>query len=142
MDIYAWKVNGLYKADPTKVHDEIANIKDITPENIVIRAKDKKSELHKCFEWDDTKAAAKYRVWQARNICANLIVITRDADPVQEPRAFYVAGSSESYQPVQRILQNEDSYQKLLKRAMAELKSFKQKYSMLKELQQIFDLIE
>ena len=141
MEMYEWKVKGLYKADPTKVHEEIEKIDEITPENIVSRARDKNSELHKCFEWDDTKAAGKYRLWQARNICANLIIVERETEE-QQPRAFYVAGQNESYQPIQTILRDEDSYQKLLTRAKAELKSFKQKYSMLKELQQIFDLIE
>lgn len=50
---------GLFKGvDPMKVANEIMEIgESVTPRQIVDRARDENSELHKCFEWDDAKAA-------------------------------------------------------------------------------------
>ena len=62
-----WKVNGIFKADAAKVYKEIGT-DNVTPESVLEKAKDKKSELHKCFDWDDKSAANKYRLQQARQI--------------------------------------------------------------------------
>lgn len=38
----------------------------LTASGILAEAKNKTSALHSFFEWDDTKAASKFRLWQAR----------------------------------------------------------------------------
>ena len=40
----------------------------LTPEQVVEAARDKASALHDCFEWDDSTAAEKYRLDQARDL--------------------------------------------------------------------------
>jgi len=40
----------------------------ITPKQVLETAKDKKSPLHSYFEWDDTEAAYKWRIEQAREL--------------------------------------------------------------------------
>ena len=40
----------------------------LDPQSVVAAARNKKSPLHKQFEWDDTKAAEKYRLEQAREL--------------------------------------------------------------------------
>lgn len=71
-----WKFNNLYKADAEKVSKEIESIPNATPSSILEFARNENSELHKCFEWDDTVAAEKYRLQQARNIAkGNLVPI-------------------------------------------------------------------
>ena len=54
----------LYKgADAQLVADEIMSIGDAaTPQQIVEKARDEATELHKCFTWDDRIAAEKYRL--------------------------------------------------------------------------------
>ena len=51
---------------------EIKKLEDrrgrLTPEQVVEAARDESSPLHECFEWDDGKAAHKYRVEQARDL--------------------------------------------------------------------------
>ena len=61
-------------ADPVKVNKELNRIKQKTPNNVVDYAQNEKAEMHKCFDWDDTEAAQKYRLWQARNMINCLIV--------------------------------------------------------------------
>ena len=56
------------------VADEISEIgENVTAEQIVDRAKDETSELHKCFTWDNDMAAEKYRLVEARNIMRYLV---------------------------------------------------------------------
>ena len=40
----------------------------LTPEQVVEAARDENSALHDCFEWDDSTAAEKYRIEQARDL--------------------------------------------------------------------------
>ena len=44
----------------------------LTPEQIVKAAENPKSALHRCFEWDDAKAAHCFRVEQAREILVRI----------------------------------------------------------------------
>lgn len=144
MKVATWRSGPcVFKADAQKVADEISSIGlSIKPEEIVDKARDESTELHKCFEWDDTKAAEKYRVYQARQIVCHLIVKEVDDEPQKrEVRFFYKTDSQEGYKPTSYIMRNEDEYQKLLDRALSELKAFQKKYSTLKELDGLFDAI-
>lgn len=144
MTVATWRSGPcVFKADAQKVADEISSIGlSVKPEEIVDKARDESTELHKCFEWDDTKAAEKYRVYQARQIVCHLIVKEVNNEPQkQEVRFFYKTDSQEGYKPTFYIMRNEDEYQKLLDRALSELKAFQKKYSTLKELDGLFDAI-
>lgn len=46
----------------------------ITPEAVVQDATDPDSPLHDQFEWDDSIAAAKHRLWQARCVISSVTV--------------------------------------------------------------------
>lgn len=131
------------KADAQLCAEEILSIgTDVKPEEVVEKAKDETTELHKCFTWDNEEAAEKYRLIQARNVL-RLIVIKEEEVPSERPeiRMFYKTTASEGYKPIQIIVRKEDEYKQLLEKAYAELRVFKAKYSMLTELQEIFNLI-
>jgi hypothetical protein len=49
----------------------------ITPEALVQAAADENSPLHGYFEWNDTDAAAKYRLMQARTLIRSCSVIVK-----------------------------------------------------------------
>ena len=142
--VWRKEVEGLYKGvDPQKVADEIIEIgEDVTPEQLVERAKDESTELHKCFTWDDEEAAMKYRIIEARNVMRYLVREQAPDDDRPPVRTFYKTDNGSGYKHLERtIMRNVDEYQSLLARAMRELQAFKAKYSMLEELQEIFDLI-
>lgn len=145
MTKYAWKKGcGFYKADANKVAEEIFSIgNEVTPEQIVEKAKDEETELHKCFEWDDRIAGEKYRKWQARDIVCKL-VIQEEEVPKDRPetRVLYKTDATSGYKPTEYIVRKKDEYEALLERAWAELRAFKAKYSMLKELDEILELID
>lgn len=62
----------------------IENIKKkkggLTPQLLVIESQPKKSPLHNCFEWDDSKAAREYRIVQAQEIIRFLYVEVESDD--------------------------------------------------------------
>ena len=147
--IIKWSINGIFKADATKCYEEIQQIgEEVKPEQVLNKARDEKSELHKCFEWNDSSAAEKYRLNQAREVIRHLIVIHRDdEDTGKEPIQFRVMMKNErdrdsGYKQTVVMVRDEDEYRKLLEQAYAELHCFKKKYSCLSELSEILALIE
>lgn len=135
-----WRVKGIYKADAQKVADEIGNDK-ITPQEMIEKARNEQSELHKCFEWNDTVAAEKYRLQQARNVLS-MLVFKPKTEEEQPLRIFSLTTEKSTYQPTVCFLKQEEEYQTLLKRAIRELQSFKEKYKTISELEGVFEEIE
>lgn len=135
---YAWKQapSNFHKADPQKCGEEIGDC--ATPESVLEKAKDPDSELHKCFEWDDSVAAEKYRLQQARQVIQFLVV--KGTEKEETPtRVFQITSEKQVYRPVTFFLRNEDEYTTLLMRAKAELKAMQTRYSMLTELESIWE---
>lgn len=140
----SFKIESLYKGiDPYKVYDEIQSLgENVKPEMIVAAAQDSNSELHKCFEWDDTEAARKYRIIQAGNLVRNLVIVeSKEKSEPQQIRVMYTSQDG-GYKQTTLILQQPDEYETLKNRAMAELRAIKNKYNMILELKEIFDLID
>lgn len=139
MEKVKWRFDGYFKADAQKIYAEIGEEK-ITPEQVLEKARDENTELHKCFEWDDGVAAEKYRLSQAETIIRMLVV------PVEKKgtqiRAFSLTSETRNYQPTRLLLQQPDEYKAQLERAKAELKAFRQKYKNLQELFEIFAEID
>jgi hypothetical protein len=122
----------------------------ITPELLVDESKTKDALFHSCFEWNDKKAAAGYRVVQAKEILRNITVIkveSSDDDKVemQEVRAFHsieVEDGKQKYISLPVILSDEDMMKQMLQRAIRELTSFRNKYKALQQLQPVFEIID
>lgn len=145
--IIKWKT-GIFNANAEKCYEEIQQIGDeVTPQQVVLVASDSNSELHKCFDWDDSSAAEKYRLHQARLVMNQLIVVKREPEKPKEPIQFRVMMKNEQesgsgYKQTLVMLRDEDEYKKLLDQAYRELRAFKQKYSCLSELAEILALID
>lgn len=144
-----WKMgSGFFnKADANKCAKEIESLGEkVTPQQIVDYARDENTELHKVYEWDDSIAAEKYRIYQTRIVIANLVFEepkkTSNGEKASFQIYYNVEKGSNTYEHVKRIVCNEDSYEKLLLKARAELQSFKKKYHMISELREILDLID
>lgn len=130
-------------ADAQKVADEIISIgESATPEQILEKARNENTELHRCFEWRDDVAAEKYRIQQARQIVCHLVIkktVKEDKPPI---RFFAKTSKVSGYEPVRVIVRNEEKYQGMLLEAYKELKAFKNKYINLKELEHVFESID
>lgn len=141
MVIAKWRFDGMFKADAQKVAEEIFSIGEtVTPRQILEKARDESAELHRCFEWDDSVAAEKYRISQAQDILRFLIIQRKDEKKNEGTpmRVFYNLEPSGGYKPTEIIFQNPDEYEKLLKRAMSEFEAFRAKYKALSEFREVF----
>lgn len=142
---YSWKVGGFHpKADANKIGAEIETIETKTPQAIVDYARSNETELHKCFEWDDSVAAETYRREQANTLLNNLVYVVReDVNSVpKEVKAFVNTKKKEEYKPIEYVLRSPTEYQKLKDKAMRELMSTRNKYSEVTEYQDIYELID
>ena len=145
MIVATWRSGfNLFKADAQKVADEIGSIgEEVTPAQIVDRARDNTTELHKCFEWDDSIAADKYRLYQARKVVCHLVIKEIEEKVDLAPvRVFHKTEQGGGYKPFELIVKNKTEYEKLLEQAMSELRAFKAKYHTLSELDEILALID
>ena len=104
--VYQWKDGTRLKADAEKVGNEIEQIKGPkTPEAVVKKARSERTELHKCFEWDDSAAAIQYRLEQARYVLRTISIVREVEIPGYDtPRQVIVR----AYENVNTAKPNDD----------------------------------
>ena len=140
---YQWKVPGIMQVDAQTAGNELQRIYErygvIDPEVVVLESESPSAPLHSCFEWDDEKAAHKYRITQAQGIIRAIVAVDeRQENP--DTRAF-VSVQSE-YHPVSVVIQNPEKRDVLLQNALNELHWFEKKYNSLCELSGVFSAIK
>ena len=113
------------------------------PETVVEYASDPKTALHSAFEWNDTEAARKYRIEQARKLIR--VVCEYEPHTGQEVRAFVAIHAERyddgGYRHMPTLLTTKDGRQSVLETALWELDAFERKYKGLKELADVFAAI-
>ncbi|MCX8016489.1 MAG: hypothetical protein N2690_01105 [Rhodocyclaceae bacterium] len=94
------------------------NHKALTPRIVIDAARNPASALHDAFDWDDSSAAEKWRLYQARELIRSVhVVCEREA-----PRAIYVhVGEAEGYQPIETVIRNPGMFASALREAHARL---------------------
>ena len=136
----AWSMK-LFRADAEKVHSELETIGTKSPQNIVDYAEaHPDSELYKCFTWDDTKAANEWRKQEARQVVR--LLVFADDETKQPTQIRVLQKATDAYEPVKTIVRNNDEYAKLLARAKAELKAFRERYKQINELEKVLEAID
>lgn len=110
------------------------------PENVVAYASDPNTELHSRFTWDDTDAAQKYRLWEARQLIAVAVQVIAEGAPAYRAyvslRSDRMAGGG--YQSLNVVLRSPKMYGELLEDALEEIERLQEKYGRLKELRPIW----
>lgn len=113
----------------------------LRPNDIVDAARPKQSPLHSKFEWDDSEAAEKYRLWQARQ----LISVTVDyfgSDKRGMTTRVFVSLTPDrkygGYRSVETIMSDKDQRRQLLEDALKEMELFQKKYADVQELAEVF----
>jgi hypothetical protein len=82
------------KEQINKVARELDNIRSanpdgvLRPEDVVEFARDPKSELHRHFEWNDSEAAAAYRLTQARQLIRVQVTMIDTGEGEETIRAY------------------------------------------------------
>lgn len=139
---YQWKVPGIIPVDAQTAGNELQRIYErdgvIEPETVVSESRTPSAPLHSCFEWDDEKAAHKYRITQAQNIIRAIVVV----DDVKQPETRAFVNVQREYHPVSVVVRNPEKREILLQNALNELRWFERKYNTLHELSNVFAAIE
>jgi hypothetical protein len=116
--------------DAEKCNKEIKEIKGfVTPEKVLEKAKDKNTELYNAFEWDDKKAAHKYRIDIAGNIIRSIITIEEtDDEPIVYRSWEHVKTEEESgYLPIKKVMHDESYREQVFKNIFREITYLKNK---------------
>ena len=114
-------------------------------DHVVDEARKKNSPLHPYFNWDDTKAAHQYRLWQARQL---ITVVTVKLPNARRLIQMYVSLRDDRKQPegayrgILDVLSDSDLRYQLVREALEDLKYWEQKYSQLAELGEIYQAIQ
>lgn len=113
----------------------------LTPEAVVEFARPATSPLHKRFTWDNTEAAYKYRLWEARQLISVTVKMV-DIGGKKKPVRVFVSLTPDredgGYREINTVLSGGDYRRQLILDALAELAVFEMKYAELKELSDLF----
>ena len=129
---------------------------EVTPAQVVDRARDPDNVLHSWFDWNDTEAAEKWRLEQARRLLRVVVTVLPhpDGGKSMSVRAFFspmadaddcdgpVQHEPRPYQATVTMMQSKDGRAAILATALDEFERFKRKYEFLKELTVLFKSAE
>lgn len=142
--IYKFNIEGVFPVKAQTAGEEMARIYDkrgvLDPADIVEESRDAAAPLHPCFEWDDAKAAEKYREQQAEKLIRAIVIVEETPKGPQTIRAF--PHVEQHYHPIQVVLSSEKRTEELLHTALRELISFEKKYEALSALNGVFAAID
>jgi hypothetical protein len=122
---FFFKEGSRLRGDPEVVGKELERIRKsagrLTAKIVVAAAEDRASPLHSLFEWDNRKAASRYRLAQAMRLIRTIIVVV-DNKPARHQYLLVGGGKGNGrrYEPIDHVLQNPDLFQSGLE--MLELK--------------------
>ena len=144
MKKYSWKSVG-FNANAQKVGEELEDIVDVSNKNVLDYAKNNiNSELHKCFEWDDTIAGEKYRLVQATQLISSISFVIQE-EPIKKQKVYYSIKTEEkgirTFKNIKSILENDDEYKELCNKAKQEIENCKNKYNDLIQKKDLKEII-
>ena len=109
------------------------------PERLVEDARPSTSPLHDMFEWDNTRAAERYRVEQARGILQSIrVILEPDAKPVPAFVHVRLLESGNGYVGVARAMSDQDMRAQVLGDALRQLDALQHRYDTLAELRPVW----
>lgn len=136
---YSWKVGFRCSANAEAVGKELETLgKNVNIDTVLELAKKKTSAMHDYFEWDDKKAAAKYRRKQATDLISALeVTFIKDEEETKSVQAFVSLKYDTDRVPIENVIEDVDMYSILKERAFRELQAIKLKYANIQEVQDI-----
>jgi hypothetical protein len=130
----------------SKIREELLNIARehrgiIQPSIVVAKARDARSPLHSCFEWDNSKAAEAFRLEQARGLIRTYVTVISEEN---HPQDVFVSLSTDrktggGYRILADVINDGDMKKILLKDALDEMIYFTNKYNRLQELSSVIE---
>lgn len=147
--VYKWKEAVSIPVDPQVAGEELEKIRirqngRLESEDVVSAARPADSPLHPAFEWNDKKAAEKWRLEQAGHLIRSIVVTLDDTGDREPVRAFVSVKRDEdrSYTSVQHALADAELRAQVVAAALAELDAWRKRHAELVELARIFTAID
>lgn len=113
---------------------------EMTPRDVLDAARPEESPIHHLFEWDDTEAAEKYRLAQARNIVNHILVVI-DEKSGRTTKAFHSVvvsqhddHASRVYMHALAVATTEDARNQVIANAFNEVKRWRDRYADYKDV--------
>lgn len=150
-----WKQGYRAKINAEAAYSELEDIRKVhgslTAANVLDRAKQEDSALHRQFEWDDSEAATQWRLEQSRRLIRSIEVVRVEA-PKKPVKAYSIVTVPDSkkedgigkkvYQSTEEALQDPVMRDEILGNAIRDAVSFRRKYAALQELSQVLRSID
>ena len=147
--VHGWRSNARIKLDPEKVAKCLGKLgPDVTPRAVLDIAKTKSNPMHSYFEWDDTEAAEKYRIDQAKYLIRNLTVtlVREEKDTTTRKYVSLGIGISDgkesTYKTVENVLDDPSLRDQAIRKVWNQLLSIKQRYESFVEFSEVWTAIE
>ena len=115
------------------------------PGAVVDEARPNASPLHPLFEWDDSNAAEKYRLHQARQVISSVVVSRVDNQEVAKPISAFVniiQNAEHGYVSTVSAMSDDEKRGQILRKAHADLLLWRNKYQALQEFSELFTVID
>jgi len=116
----------------------------LLPEVVVDAARPASSPLHGYFTWDDSEAAQKHRLWEARQLLRVTVEYITHGGKERSYQVFCSLTSDREeggYRMVAAVMSNAQLRAQLLEDAHEEMRVFQKKYHALTELAEVFEAI-
>lgn len=154
---YAWQPRSMISADAQEIGERLEKIggknnNRLSPKSVLKDARKKSSPLHKLFTWDDSLAAEKYRLGEARHIIRNITVVVEDLGEDQAPvRAYYsishksLPESTEAvgtYLCLADAMADPDTRRMLLAQILDEAARWRERGKHFRELAEVFEALD
>lgn len=141
--IYTFREGSPYsKKEAQKVGEFLETYKAFKPKKVIELARPKNSPIHKFFDWNDTTAAEKYRLEQARSLVSALYIKIENTPVKAYENVKISIKEGNSYVPTDDVFSNEDLTAQVIEAAKRELLYWEAKYSLYKDyLPEVFSVI-
>ena len=121
--------------------EKVSADKGVSPRDLVEVSRPEDALLHKQFNWNDTKAAEEWRIFQARQLLRT-ITIEHEGQVVKQYYNVIIklnGGKTQKYYRLETVMSSEELKEKVLVQMLRELRSFKEKYRNHKEIYELID---
>jgi hypothetical protein len=134
-------------ANPQLIGQELERLRaekgTLRPEDVLEAAADPASPLHVAFSWDDSEAAQKWRLTEARKLIVSVRVLN---SPAGRPTTAFVSvrtpEAGRQYMPVSEALSDEELRVRVLAEARQAIEALERRYAHLADLGDVFDRLK
>jgi hypothetical protein len=117
----------------------------VDPREVVEYAKNPQTALHSFFEWDNSVAAEKYRVQQARELIRAIVTVVDPGDTPIVTRAYVrlsTDGQQAGYRLATDVLSDPEQREVYVRDAMREFAILRKRYQHIVELAALFSTMD